>query len=554
MTRRIAKLASIVFSLVLVGAVMFGTITAAQATPPPLPSTTPSNTGMVDFPGASGDPNTIAVRTITQAGNDIWTGGIFDEIDDANGNKVAPASGLAAFDATTGAMATGVAIPTITLSTGTPEVYGTALGPNGILYFTGAFDAVNGQTRHNVAAIDAQTGALQPFAPNGAAVGNAILATPDAIYVGTGKLLSYQLNGSATPGYSPPQVFIDASLRGHVTIPAFRSITKLGNTVVSACQCDSLTDANGTRFVKAIVEINATTGAQNSWVPLDPVINPTTPTGQQADAWGIDAIVHNAPGTNTPVIYLAAGGSDFAEAFDFSSGAKVWKTDCSGSCQAVTWYQGNLIYGGHFEWTASPSTVQCGNNENPVTTCYYTPKLAAMSASTGTVLLNGGRAAMEPRHLLSLRRGLVCPDRQRRLHALRRGRVRRRGGHVDVQDVRRLLSVGQGPAGELRGLPRLRLGIPDPDRHNGRLGVGHGERSLGRYQLRAVVHDRLRDERERHPHGDAATWDHVHRLVQRRSRHQLPRRRNLHRDDVPDARRHGDLRPHQLSAHRLEGG
>jgi Divergent InlB B-repeat domain len=391
------RIASIFASLVLITAVMFGAITAAQAAPP-LPSTTPSNSGMVDLPTASGDPNTIAVRTITQAGNTIWAGGIFDEIDDANGNKVADASGLAAFDATTGAMVPGVA-PIITLSTGTPEVYGTSLGANGILYFTGAFDAVDGSPRHNVAAIDAQTGALQPFAPNGAAVGNAILATPDAIYVGTGKLLSFQLSGSATPGYTPPTVFIDASLRGHVTIPAFRSIAKLGNTLVSACQCDSLTDANGTRYVKALVEINANTGSQNSWVPLDPVINPTTQTGQQADAWGIDAIIHDEPGTNTPGIYLAAGGSDFAEAFDFSTGAKVWKTDCSGSCQSVTWYQGNLVYGGHFEWTASSSSAPnnaCQNNENPNTGCYYTPKLAAMSATTGAVLLNASGQPWNP--------------------------------------------------------------------------------------------------------------------------------------------------------------
>jgi hypothetical protein len=43
---------------------------------------------MADFPGAGGSTY-FAVRTITQAGNNIWVGGVFDEIDDArlHGNQ-----------------------------------------------------------------------------------------------------------------------------------------------------------------------------------------------------------------------------------------------------------------------------------------------------------------------------------------------------------------------------------------------------------------------------------------------------------------------------------
>ena len=125
------------------------------------PATTPDNTGMVDFPGAGGSSNAVAVRTIAQFGDNIWVGGRFTEIDDGNGNKVAggDAANLAAFSATTGLFATGVHVPLVTSSVGDPEVYDSSVGPDGNLYFAGNFDAVDGQTRHNVAAVNATTGA-----------------------------------------------------------------------------------------------------------------------------------------------------------------------------------------------------------------------------------------------------------------------------------------------------------------------------------------------------------------------------------------------------------
>src|SRR5205085_12564298 len=112
------------------------------------------------------------------------------------------------------------------------------------------------------------TGTAPSFPPT-ATPAYSILATPDAVYVGTGQLLSFQLNGNATRGYSPPTVGIDPALRIHSTFPAFRDILKLGNTVVSACQCVSLTDPVGTRNVKSIVEIDATTGDWVHWAPSD---------------------------------------------------------------------------------------------------------------------------------------------------------------------------------------------------------------------------------------------------------------------------------------------
>ena len=343
---------------------------------------------MVDFPGAGDGPNPVAVRTIAQSGTNIWVGGRFSEIDDANGHKVADASDLGVFDSTTGTAVSGVHLPLVTLSTGVAEVLDSSLGPDGLLYLAGNFDAVDGATRNGVAAIDPTTGALQPFAPN-VGEANSVLARADAVYVGTDELLSFQLDGDATSGYAAPQVFIDPTLRGDPVEPAFRDIQKRGDTLVAACQCDSLTDAGGTRTVKVAVQIDATSGDWVNW-------RPAGQDDSQATV-GISTLIHNYPGSATPTIYLATGANDFVAAYDFATGAQRFRTDTSGSNQALAWYQGALIDGGLFNWSAKPGTSgNCGDNAAPNTLCFHTPKLVGMSATDGHVLLGADSAPWNP--------------------------------------------------------------------------------------------------------------------------------------------------------------
>ena len=98
--------------------------------------------------------------------------------------------------------------------------------------------------------------------------------------------------------------------------------------------------------------------------------------------------MHAAPDTGLTTIYLGAGGNDFTAAYDFQTGQEIWHTDTSGSSQVVVWHQGTLIVGGHFEWTESPSTSACGDNDHPVITCYGTPKLTAMNPVNGAVVID----------------------------------------------------------------------------------------------------------------------------------------------------------------------
>jgi hypothetical protein len=333
-----------------------------------LPSSNPDNTDMVNG----------QVRAFAQAGTDTWIGGSFSQVLSQNGTPVATAGDLVPFTSA-GVLDTSVTtLPLFTLTGGTSFIYGLSFGTDGDLYVAGFFDAVNGVPRSNVAAIDPATGALLPFSPT-VAESTAIDATASQILVGTRKLLSFQPNGTPMAGFTTDVLATNPALRHHFTKPQVRQIVEVGNTLVIACQCDSLTDANGTHDVKAVVEIDATTGDLLPWAP--PSLPPSAP------AFGLSLVVHDAPRTGRPTIYLAAGGSDFVSAYDFTNGNQLWRLDTSGSAQDIVWWRGNLIVGGHFDWTQTPTSAQCGDDAKPNKHCYHSPRLVAIGAGTGHVVL-----------------------------------------------------------------------------------------------------------------------------------------------------------------------
>ncbi len=363
-------------ALATVGAVLAVLLTAGTAQAA-LPNQAADDTSMVD--GASDAAlggGGVRVRAIAEtAGGRIWVAGDFQEVDNSTGATLRAVNNLAAFTPS-GALDSSVAMPDVTLNGGGAIVYDLSLSPSGILYLAGNFDSVGGVPRSNVAAIDPTTGAVLAFNP-GVAAANAVFASSTAVFVGTGKLLSFQPNGVKSPGFTEPTVIIDAGIRAHTTIPQVRDIAEVGNTLVASCQCDSVTDATGTRPVKAAIEVDATTGNVRSWAPAN--------LASSSGAFGISVLVRNA------TVYLAAGGSDFTAAYDFTTGAQLWKTDTSGSSQAIAWYQNQLIVGGHFDWVqkvGGPSS--CQDNANPATGCWHAPKLVSLSPGTGQVNLVAG--------------------------------------------------------------------------------------------------------------------------------------------------------------------
>jgi Tol biopolymer transport system component len=330
-------------------------------------TTQPDQVGMVDG----------RVRAIEVVGNRIWVGGTFSHVRDGNGTNVGDVSGLAVFDADTGAPVTSIQPPSVIKSSGPGTVFDLSLGPDGLLYLAGSFDRVGGAARKNVAAIDPADGSVEGFAPNTASA-KSVLASSGAIYVGTSKLLSFQRSGSPTPGFDPPQVETDPSLRGHVTQPQVRDLVPVGSMLLAACQCDSTVDGTGSRPAKAVIKVDAASGSVQDWSPGG--------LGANGAAFGISLLVENDPGTGRPTVYLGAGGSDFVGAYDVATGNQVFKTDTSGSAQAVAWMDGVLFVGGHFQWVARTSSQHCDDNAHPNTACHHAPRLVSIDPDTGLLL------------------------------------------------------------------------------------------------------------------------------------------------------------------------
>jgi TolB protein len=330
------------------------------------PSTQPDEVGMVDG----------RVRAIAIVGNQAWVGGTFTALRDANGAQVATVSSLAVFDAVTGAPVT-VAVPKVTKGSGAGTVYDLSLGPDGLLYLAGTFDRVGGLPRKNVAAVDPGSGAVTGFAPNTSAA-KSVLATSGAIYIGTSRLLSFESNGSPSPGYAPPQTQTDPSLRGHNTPPQVRDMVLVGSSVIAACQCDSTVENGAAKNARAAIKVDANTGAVQDWTPGNLSAN--------SAAFGIGLLVQTDPGSGEPTVYLAAGGSDFVAAYDVATGEQVFKTDTSGSAQAVAWLDGMLYVGGHFQWVAKQRSQSCQDNSNPNTACHHAPRLVVIDPDDGRVI------------------------------------------------------------------------------------------------------------------------------------------------------------------------
>lgn len=356
--------AKVLASSLIAAAIAVMPTTAAHAAPP---STTPDEVGMVDG----------TVRAIAVAGDRIWVGGAFSAVRDANGVVVANAPGLAVFDADSGAVVTSIDVPAVTKSSGSATVFDMSVGPNGLLYIAGTFDRVGGLARKNVAAIDPDDGSIAAFAPNTAAA-KSILATSGAVYVGTSKLLSFETDGSPSPGYAAPEVETDPTLRGHNTPPQVRDIVITGSTLLAACQCDSILEGGVRSASKAAIKVDASTGDVSSWTPgnLPP----------RSAAFGISVIVEADPGSGQPTVYLGSGGSDFAAGYDLATGAQTFKTDTSGSSQAVAWMGGDLYVGGHFQWVAEVPAQQCDANDDPNTECLHAPRLVVLDPDTGRAI------------------------------------------------------------------------------------------------------------------------------------------------------------------------
>ena len=298
------------------------------------------------------------------AGGVIWVGGTSDRYMTPTRAAGPVARGLAAFDPATGRPAD-VRIPNLGA---TPIVYDMAMGPNGTFYVAGAFSyTFGGRDRQNLVGINPTTGVI--VAGFSTPRLRTVLATQDRIYAGGIRLEAYRLDGARDNRFRTVTAEIDPSLRTHDTQRQFRDLVVSGPTdIIAIGAFDSINGAPQ----KVAVKLDGATGQPRSWRLAN--IAPTSA------AFGLSGVVSGDR------LYVAAGGSDFTGAYRVADGSQVWKTDTSGSTQVVNVYDSStVVIGGHFEWVARSPGQQCGSNQHPTTSCFFQPRLAALSTADGRV-------------------------------------------------------------------------------------------------------------------------------------------------------------------------
>lgn len=317
------------------------------------------------LPSATADQTSgfdAKVRAVYRAGPAIWVGGAFDNV---VGADAGPAVAIAALDPVTGGRAPGITPPS--LGGTNPIVYDFSEA-GGVLYAAGSFTYQDaGQSWRNLIGIDPATGTV--VADFSTSPLMTVFATGTRVLAGGAKLESYTTSGSLDPSFTPLVPKVDTTLRGHDTVPQFRDIgVAADGSGLAVGQFDFINNASQ----KVAVKFDVATGAVANW-----------DVGQVAAGSAAFGIELELVG---PTLYVGAGGSDFAAAYQVADGAQIWKTDTSGSAQAVTLFDATtLIVGGHFQWVAITDNQQCGSNGSPNTACLNQPRLVAMNAATGSV-------------------------------------------------------------------------------------------------------------------------------------------------------------------------
>lgn len=315
------------------------------------------------------------VRAMVRFGTTLFIGGHFTQLRQdpvgVDGGQVIPVENLAAIDTTTGGPAA--------VNGSLPRMSGTgavvyALAKSGSnLVIGGHFATANGQTRVNIAAVDATSGLLLgpstvPAWTNPRVAGTVwgLATTTTTIYAG-GTFTSV----AGQPRYLMAALGADGALISSWRGPTFVCNFCQNSPHVQPTRVRSLalsSDGAGLFVTGDFDEIDG--GGPNNLDPTDyhALAELTLDTGQLTSwrmsdtsrigvrAFGIDL----SPEASTNRLYLAAGGSDIVTVFDQATGTQYWKTDVTGSAQAIARLGTSVVVGGHFKRAAPDPSVNCG--------------------------------------------------------------------------------------------------------------------------------------------------------------------------------------------------
>lgn len=294
------------------------------------------------------------VYAVVQSGNTIYVGGKFRSLRRCPTGVSCPNGTIqtvdvGAFDATTGE-----GLRTFTVNVGGDGATVFALAVlDGKLYIGGKFTSVNGEPRLNMAAVDASTGALDPFSPQ---IGvdtsdyvRGMIAHQGRIYIGglfttvdgltRPRLAAFTSAGALDPNWRPKtsgaaRTFVPTCDGSQLIVGG--SFEKAGGT--------------GTAYQarKTLAIFDATTGALDTWTPD----NADIPNG--VTAYDLATI----PGCGS--VFVGYGGSNAIYRVDLSDdfGEVIWGLHTGGNVQTVAVYDDRVLFGGHFANTPiAPDTT-----------------------------------------------------------------------------------------------------------------------------------------------------------------------------------------------------
>ncbi|WP_114559659.1 PKD domain-containing protein [Desertihabitans aurantiacus] len=273
-------------------------------------------------------------------GNKVYVGGSFSNARPygaAKGTSLVPRQNLLAYDITTGQLDTQWA----------PQVNGTvksiAASPDGTrIYVGGTFTQANGQTRFNLAAFDARTGALLTGfrASAGGSYVNAIATSGNVVYVGgllgagngvlRKNLIAFNSNGQLL-GWAPTT---DLQVDAMVVAPGTDKLIVGGRFAV-------VNDAPQ----RGLVALSMADGSIQPWEAPAHVRNGVSsgPYKGKAGIYGLSADASSVFGTGW--VYAAAEYGNFEGVFSAQpeSGALNWVADCHGDHYGV-YSDGTTVY------------------------------------------------------------------------------------------------------------------------------------------------------------------------------------------------------------------
>ena len=278
---------------------------------------------------------TGAVKAQLIVGNTLYIGGSFTSVISPDGTTTASRMHLAAIDLTTGAL-----LPWAPSTNGSVE----ALATDGSNVFAGgSFTNINGISRSRLGSISS-SGAVLPWTVGANDAVLTLFVDGSTLYVG-GKFT--QLGG--LPRVRLGAVTTSGSLLAWTatTDDRVKTLTTAGGAVIAG---GFFTTVNG-QSQPHIVRLDALTGGTLPWTYHSSAEVVGLVTGSDGNVYG-----------------AIAGGGGKVRSWS-STGTLRWTVFTDGDVNAVTFYQGQVIAGGHWIYMTG-GTV-------------YLPRLAAFDAATG---------------------------------------------------------------------------------------------------------------------------------------------------------------------------